>query len=145
MKVINAIVSLFKKLFCNKETKVEVLDILTTNYNSPEMQELKDADLFNKAFEFVKLLHVETSLTVKQKQMIFNDKMSEYLGKIGKVVSTVSLNLLRELAYLALKIALTKGLTLLLANGTRVTPGMKTCAKEPEQLELDLDGSSKQA
>ena len=139
MKVITMIVTWLKKLFGNKETKVEVLDILVSNLNSPELQELKDADLFNKAFEFVKLLHVETSLTVKQKQMIFNDKMSEYLGKIGKAVSTVSLNLLRELAYLALKIALTKGLTLLLANGTRVTPGMKTCAKEPEQLELDLN------
>lgn len=138
MKVISAIVSLFKKLFCNNETKVEVLNILATNTNSPEMQELKDPELFDKAFEFVKLLHVETSLTVKQKQKIFNDKMGEYLSKIGKTVSTVSLNLLRELAYLALKIALTKGLTLLLANGTRVTPGMSTCAKEPEQLELDL-------
>ena len=139
MKVISMIVSLFKKLFGNKETKVEVLDILVTNLNSPEMQELKDPELFNKAYEFVKLLHVETSLTAKQKQKIFNDKMCEYLGKIGRVVSTVGLNLLRELAYLALKIALTKGLTLLLANGTRVTPEMKTCAKEPEQLELDLN------
>ena len=138
MKVLKKIFAWFKNVFCTQETESEVLTIIADNLNSPQLKELYDADLLNHAFEIVKELHVNTELTAKEKQRIFNQMLAAYASKVGKVISNMAINLLRELAYTALKIALTKGLTLLLANGQRVAPDTVTCKADPEQLEFDL-------
>lgn len=137
--MLKKIFSWIKNLFSSEENKAEMLEIISDNLNAPQLKELYDADLMNKAFEFVKELHVNTALTAKEKQRIFNHMLSEYAGKVGKVISNMAINLLRELAYTALKIALTKGLTMLLADGRRVTADTVTCRAEPEQLELDFE------
>lgn len=129
----------FKNLFSSEEVQSEMLDILQNNLNSPEIAELKDPSIINQAFEFVKELHNCDNLTSKQKQAIFNDKMLQYSSTIGKKLSTFVVNLLREMAYTTLKIALTQGVTLLLANGQRVSPNKNNCKEQPEQLELDLE------
>ena len=144
MKVLNKIFNFFVSLFKRQDVQVESLNIIVSNLSSPELKELCDADLMNKAWEFVKELHIRTDLTGKEKAEIFNKKLIEYGKKVGKVVAALSCNIIREVTYTALKIAISKGLiTLLLANGTKVTATMDTCKSEgpvedPNQMKLDL-------
>ena len=129
----------FVNLFKSKDMKSEIYTILLGNLNAPELKELQDADIMNKAWEFVKELHVRTDLTGSEKAKLFNEKLSYWGKKVGKVIGTMSLNIVREVAYAALKIAITKGLvTLLLADGRRVTAHMCTC--RPEYIQDDLPG-----
>lgn len=137
MNILKRIFSFFANLFKSKDMKVEIFNILMTNCDSPELKELRDADLMNRAWELVKALHVRTDLTGSEKAAIFNRELAKWGGKIGKVIGTMALNIVREVAYAALKIAITKGLvTLLLADGKRVDANMITCKPEPEQQVL---------
>lgn len=144
MKVLNKIFNFFVTLFKRQDVQVESLNIIVSNLSSPELKELSDSDLMNKAWEFVKELHIRTDLTGKEKADIFNKKLIEYGKKVGKVVAVLACNIIREVTYTALKIAISKGLiTLLLANGTKVTATMNTCKSEgpvedPNQMKLDL-------
>lgn len=129
----------FVNLFKSKDMKVEIYNILANNCDSSELKELRDADIMNKAWEFVKELHVRTDLTGSEKAKIFNEKLCTWGKKVGKVVGTMALNIVREVAYAALKIAISKGLvTLLLADGRKVTAHMCTC--QPEYVQDDLPG-----
>ena len=104
-----------------KSNKQDILSILIANLNTPELKELCDADLKDKAVQFVKELWNNKELTGAQKAAKFNAKFIEYAKKVGKAVAPAMVNLLRELAYLAVKVAITQGVTtLLLADGTRV-------------------------
>ena len=137
--VLKKIFKFFVNLFKSSDMKVEIFNILMGNCDSPELKELRDADLMNKAWELVKELHVRTDLTGKEKAAIFNEKLAYWGKKVGKVIGTMALNIVREVAYAALKIAITKGLvTLLLADGRRVTAHMCTC--RPEYIQDDLPG-----
>ena len=144
MKVLNKIFNFFVALFKRQDVQVESLNIIVSNLSSPELKELCDSDLMNKAWEFVKELHIRTDLTGKEKAEIFNKKLIEYGKKVGKVVAVLACNIIREVTYTALKIAISKGLiTLLLTNGTKVTSTMNTCksdgpVEDPNQMKLDL-------
>ena len=108
-----------KNLFATN--KDDILSIILRNLDSPELKELCDAKMKQKAFEFVKELHNRTDISGLEKAKIFNSKMAEYAKKVGKALAPAMLNLLRELAYMALKVAISQGITtLLLADGTRV-------------------------
>ena len=134
----------FVNLFKRQDMKVEIFNILLAGLDSEEIKELRDADIMNKAWEFVKDLHTRTDLTGKEKAALFNEQMLKWGKKVGKVIGVASLNIIREIAYAALKIALTQGLvTLMLANGRVVTPGLNTCKPEqpeedPNQMKLNL-------
>ena len=142
--VLKKIFTFFVDLFKSKDMKVEIFNILTANCDSAELKELRDADLMNRAWELVKELHVRTDLTSKQKADIFNEKLLYWGKKVGKVIGTMALNIVREIAYAALKIAISKGLiTLLLADGRVVTPHMCTCRDDLVAGELE-DNSNKE-
>ena len=144
MKILTKIFDFFVTLFKRQDVQVTSLNIICDNLGSPELKELRDADLMNKAWEFVKELHIRTDLTGKEKADLFNEKLIKYGKKVGKVVAVVACNIIREITYAALKIAISQGLiTLLLADGRRVTIDMDTCRHEgpienPAQLKLDL-------
>lgn len=128
------IFTFFVELFKSKDMKTEIYTILLGNLDCPELKELRDADIMNRAWELVKALHVRTDLTGTEKARIFNEQLAKWGAKIGKVIGVMALNIVREVAYAALKIAITKGLvTLLLADGRRVTADTVTCVEEPEQ------------
>jgi len=136
-EALKKIFSFFVGLFKTKDMKVEIFNILMTNCDSPELQELRDADIMNRAWELVKALHVRTDLTGSEKAAIFNRELAKWGAKVGKVIGTMALNIVREVAYAALKIAISKGLvTLLLADGRRVGVDTVTCVDEPKQLEF---------
>ena len=109
----------FKSFF--KSNKQDILAIILSNLNSDLLKELNDTDIKAKAFAFVKELHNRTDISGLEKAKIFNEKLLEYAKKVGKIIAPAMLNLLREVAYMALKVALSQGITmLLLADGTRV-------------------------
>ncbi len=121
-----------------KSNKQDILTIILSNLNSPELKELCDQDIKNKAFEFVKELWNNNELTGIQKAALFNEKLIAYAKKVGKAIAPAMINLLRELAYMALKVAITQGVTmLLLADGTKVdlTAEVKAARKELENKE----------
>lgn len=121
-----------------KSNKQDILTIILSNLNSPELKELCDQDIKNKAFEFVKELWNNNELTGMQKAALFNEKLIAYAKKVGKAIAPAMINLLRELAYMALKVAITQGITmLLLADGTKVdlTAEVKAARKELENKE----------
>ena len=60
--VLKKIFKFFVNLFKSSDMKVEIFNILMGNCDSPELKELRDADLMNKAWELVKELHVRTDL-----------------------------------------------------------------------------------
>ena len=138
------IFTFFVNLFKRQDLKVEIFNILLGGLDSDEIKELRDADIMNKAWEFVKELHIRTDLTGKEKATLFNEKMLKWGKKVGKVLGVAALNIIREVAYAALKIAITQGLvTLLLSNGRVVTADMSTCKPEkpeedPNQMKLPL-------
>ena len=129
LKVWNWIKSFFKS------NKKDILAIILQNLDNPELKELCDTDIKNKAFQFVKELHNRKDLTGSQKAKIFNDKLLEYAKKVGKVIAPVMLNLLREIAYMALRVAISQGVSmLLLADGTRVDL-TEECRRHREELQ----------
>ena len=101
--------------------KQDILAIILQNLNSDLLKELNDTDIKAKAFEFVKELHKRDDLSGLEKARIFNEKLLEYGKKVGKIIAPHMLNLLRELAYMALKVAISQCVTmLLLADGTKI-------------------------
>ena len=101
--------------------KQDILAIILQNLNSDLLKELNDTDIKAKAFEFVKELHKRDDISGLEKPRIFNEKLLEYGKKVGKIIAPHMLNLLRELAYMALKVAISQCVTmLLLADGTKI-------------------------
>lgn len=103
-----------KTLFQKDDTKSTLLKILLDAYNSEDLDVIKDKDFGDKAILFVQELNNRDDLTGTEKAAIFNEKMLEYAKKIGKVIATCALNLLRELAVLAVKAAITSAASSLL-------------------------------
>ena len=103
-----------KTLFQKDDTKSTLLKILLDAYNSEDLDVIKDKDFGDKAILFVQELNSRDDLTGTEKAKIFNEKMLEYAKKIGKVIATCALNLLRELAVLAVKAAVTSAASSLL-------------------------------
>lgn len=103
-----------KALFQKDDTKSTLLKILLDAYNSEDLDVIKDKDFGDKAILFVQELNSRDDLTGTEKAKIFNEKMLEYAKKIGKVIATCALNLLRELAVLAVKAAVTSAASSLL-------------------------------
>ena len=103
-----------KALFKKDDTKSTLLKILLDAYNSEDLDVIKDKDFGDKAILFVQELNNRDDLTGTEKAAIFNEKMLGYAKKIGKVVATCALNLLRELAVLAVKAAITSAASSLL-------------------------------
>lgn len=64
---------------------------------------IADSDLQKKAYEFVKALAADKTLTNAQKAAKFNEQMLAYGKQIGKVFGESVINCLRELAVNALK------------------------------------------
>ena len=91
------IFTFFVNLFKSKDMKSEIYTILLGNLNAPELKELQDADIMNKAWEFVKELHVRTDLTGSEKAKLFNEKLGYWGKKVGKVIGTMALNIVRFL------------------------------------------------
>jgi len=101
--------------------KQDILAIILQNLNSDLLKELNDTDIKAKAFEFVKELHKRDDISGLEKARIFNEKLLEYGKKVGKIIAPHMLNLLRELAYMALKVAISQCVTMiLLADGTKI-------------------------
>lgn len=95
-----------KSVFCKDESKSILLKILMEGIHDPELEHLFDSDIGAKAIQFVKELNQREDLTGKEKAAIFNEKLAEYAKKVGKVIAVAMINLLRELAVAAVKIAL---------------------------------------
>lgn len=64
---------------------------------------IADNDLQKKAYDFVKELAANDTMSNLEKAKIFNEKMFEYGKKIGKVLCESVVNCLRELAVNAVK------------------------------------------
>lgn len=95
-----------KSVFCKDESKSILLKILMEGIHDPELEHIFDSDIGAKAIQFVKELNQREDLTGKEKAAIFNEKLAEYAKKVGKVIAVAMINLLRELAVAAVKIAL---------------------------------------
>ena len=96
-----------KSVFTTDASKSALLKVLMEGIDDPSLDAIKDPDLGKKAIQFVKELNERKDLTGKEKAEIFNAKLYEYAKTIGKVIGSVALNLLRELAVTAVRIAIT--------------------------------------
>lgn len=96
-----------KNIFTKDESKSALLKVLMEGIDDPSLDVIKDPELGKKAIQFVKELNKREDLTGKEKAEIFNAKLHEYAKAVGKVIGSVALNLLRELAVTAVKIAIT--------------------------------------
>ena len=84
--------------------KIGVLFILLFKAGfSAVAQQIADLQLQKKALEFVRELAKRDDISNREKAAIFNEKMSEYAKKLGKVLCESVVNCLRELAVNALK------------------------------------------
>lgn len=95
-----------KSIFTTDESKSALLKVLMEGIDDPALDIIKDPDLGKKAIQFVKELNKREDLTGKEKAEIFNAKLHEYAKAVGKVLSSVALNLLRELSVMSVKIAI---------------------------------------
>jgi len=110
-----------KELFSRDDSQSALLKVLMEGLSGDDLDVIKDKELGAKAIQFVKELNERTDLTGSEKAKIFNEKMLAYLKKVGKVVAVFAINLLRELAVTAVKIAVTNAAaSLLLADATKV-------------------------
>lgn len=100
-----------KSIFTTDESKSALLKALMEGIDDPSLDIIKDPDLGKKAIQFVKELDDRKDLTGKEKAEIFNAKLRDYAKVVGKVISVVALNLLRELAVSAVRIAITNAAT----------------------------------
>ncbi len=123
-----------KSLFQKDDTKSTLLKILLDAYNSEELDVIKDKDFGDKAILFVQELNNRNDLTGTEKAEIFNEKMLEYAKKIGKVIAICALNLLRELAVLAVKTAVTSAASsLLVAQAVQRAKALEAPASEMDK------------
>jgi len=110
-----------KELFSRDDSQSALLKVLMEGLSGDDLDVIKDKELGAKAIQFVKELNERTDLPGSEKAKIFNEKMLAYLKKVGKVVAVFAINLLRELAYMAVKLAITNAAAaLLLADATKV-------------------------
>lgn len=107
MNILKKIWEWLKSIFSKDESKSALLKVLMEGIDDPSLDVIKDPDLGKKAIQFVKELNKRDDLTGKEKADIFNEKLFDYAKKVGKVVHAVAINLLRELAVTAVKIAVT--------------------------------------
>lgn len=106
MNILKKIWEWLKSIFSKDESKSALLKVLMEGIDDPSLDVIKDPDLGKKAIQFVKELNKRDDLTGKEKAAIFNEKLFDYAKKVGKVVHAVAINLLRELAVTAVKIAI---------------------------------------
>lgn len=106
MNILKKIWEWLKSIFSKDESKSALLKVLMEGIDDPSLDVIKDPDLGKKAIQFVKELNKRDDLTGKEKADIFNEKLFDYAKKVGKVVHAVAINLLRELAVTAVKIAI---------------------------------------
>lgn len=106
MNILKKIWEWLKSIFSKDESKSALLKVLMEGIDDPSLDVIKDPDLGKKAIQFVKELNKREDLTGKEKADIFNEKLFDYAKKVGKVVHAVAINLLRELAVTAVKIAI---------------------------------------
>lgn len=106
MNILKKIWEWLKSIFSKDESKSALLKVLMEGFDDPSLDVIKDPDLGKKAIQFVKELNKRDDLTGKEKADIFNEKLFDYAKKVGKVVHAVAINLLRELAVTAVKIAI---------------------------------------
>ena len=107
MNILKKIWEWLKSIFSKDESKSALLKVLMEGIDDHSLDVIKDPDLGKKAIQFVKELNKRDDLTGKEKAAIFNEKLFDYAKKVGKVVHAVAINLLRELAVTAVKIAVT--------------------------------------
>lgn len=80
-----------------------IIRLMLTKAGSIALREIFDAENQKKAYELVKRLNSDDTLTGKEKAKLFNLQMAEYLKKLGKEIAESSLNCLREMALSALR------------------------------------------
>jgi hypothetical protein len=91
-----------KSFFMSEETGT-VLKKLVENAKATVTEQLLDKENQDVAYKFVKELHNDATLTTVEKATKFNEKLLSWAKELGKVLSTSTINCLRELAVTAFK------------------------------------------
>ena len=94
--------SWIKKLF-TKEFVGTILSKLIENAKTKITEEILNAENQEAAFNFVKELNADTTLSTEEKAKKFNEQLLAWAKSLGKTLSSSTINCLRELAVAAFK------------------------------------------
>ena len=102
--------NLIKSIFTKKVIGTILLKLIE-NAKTKITEEILDTENQKAAYDFVKEISEDKTLSVEEKAKKFNEKLLEWAKSLGKELSNSTVNCLRELAVTAFKAEAEKAFT----------------------------------